>query len=213
MINTKLILIEGLPGAGKTTSSVHLGSFLKKQGIACRWYLEKDDHHPIDCRTFKLKDLAQKLPPLWSAFVEQTVQENIITIIESRLWQNTALFMFMNEHPTDEIVEVHQLVWKELAPLTPTLIFLYQDDIEIALNRLYTVRSKDLIERDIQTTSQYKWFQSRGLKDMEGWVRFFEEWQVVAEHLYCDWPFGKTKVINPQDDWDQAYQEIYHFLQ
>lgn len=213
MSNTKLILIEGLPGAGKTTSSVHLGTYLQHQGIACRWYLEEDDPHPIACLEFKLKDLAQKLPPLWAAFVEQTLQENIVTIIESRLWHNTALFMFMSEYPIDEIVGVHQLVWKELIPLSPTLIFLHQDDVEIALNRLYTLRSKDLIEKDLQITSQYKWFQSRGLKDFDGWVQFFKEWQVVAEHLYSDWPFCKTKIKNPHDDWEQAYQQMYRFLQ
>ena len=141
--NTKLILIEGIPGAGKTTSCEHLGRRLQQQDIACRWYLEEDDPHPIDCSNFKLKDLAKKLPPLWLAFVENTLRENIVTIIESRLWQNTLLFMFMSEYPIDEKVGVHQLVWQKLSPLSPALIYLHQDDIEIALKQIYRLRSKD----------------------------------------------------------------------
>lgn len=213
ILNSKLILIEGLPGAGKTTSSIHLGKFLQRGGFACRWYLENDDPHPIDCSNLKLKDLPQKLPPLWSAFKEQALRENFVTVIESRIWQNTALFMLMDEYPVDEILHVHQLVWEELAPLSPVLLYLFQDDIEIALNRLYTIRSKTVIEQDIQTTSQYKWFQSRGLKDLDGWVQFFKEWQVVAEQLYSDWPFRKTKIHDPHDDWNIAYHQMHRFLQ
>ena len=213
MIDTKLILIEGLPGAGKTTSTVDLGTYLQRQGIVCRWYLEGDDPHPIDCLEFKIKDLAKKLPRLWAAFAEQALQENAVTIIESRLWQNTALFMFMSEYPIDEILHVHRLVWEELISIAPNVIYLYQENIEIALKRLSTLRSKDMMEKDIQATSQYKWFQSRGLNDFGGWAQFFEEWQPVAELLYSDWPFGKIKIRNPHDDWEQAYQQMYHFLQ
>jgi len=212
-LKTKLILIEGLPGAGKTSSSLHLGNFLQQNGIACRWYLENDNPHPIDCSNFKLKDLAQKLPPLWLAFVKQALGENIVTIIESRLWQNTALFMFMSEFPIEEIVQVYQLVLNELSPLSPVLIILHQDDIEKALGRLYSLRDKDLIEKDIQATNHYKWFRSRGLKNLDGWVQFFSEWQGVAELLYSEWPFRKTKIINPHNDWQQSYQHMYNFVQ
>jgi thymidylate kinase len=85
MLNTKLILIEGLPGVGKTTASVRLGTYLQQQGIACHWYLETDDPHPIACLDFKLEDQAEKLPPLWKVFVEKALQAPTVTIIESRL--------------------------------------------------------------------------------------------------------------------------------
>ncbi len=212
-MDTKLILIEGFPGAGKTTSTLHLGTYLKHQEIASQWYLEGDEPHPIDFLNLKLPDLGKKLPSLWTALAEQVLQDNIVTIIESRLWQNTALFVFMSEYPVDEIIEVHQFVWKELVYLSPVLIFLYQDDIEIALNRLYTLRDKDLIAKDIQATSQYPWFQVRDLDNFDGWVQFFKEWQMVADQLYNNWPFRKTKVKNSHDNWDVAYQQIFRFLQ
>ena len=213
MITSKLILIEGLPGSGKTTSASHLGTCLQQQDMACRWYLEEDDPHPIACGELRLMDLLRELPPLWTDFAEQASKENDITVIESRLWQNTVLFMFMDDYPLDEIVEVHQRVWKELGRLTPALIYLYQEDVERAMNRLFASRSSSALERDMETTSQYRWFQRRGLKGMAGWVQFFREWQEIAELLYSDWPYRKIKVPNPHEDWDQAHQRMYHFLQ
>ncbi len=143
MLNSKLILIEGFPGAGKTTTTVQLGTHLRKQGSACDWHLEEDDPHPIACLGFKANDLAQKLPPLWAIFAEQARQKPTITIIESRLWQNTAMFMFMNEHPVAEIMDICHLVYQEIAPLEPTLLNFHQDNVEIALKRLRAVRGEE----------------------------------------------------------------------
>jgi thymidylate kinase len=213
MIDTKLILVEGIPGAGKTTITQHLGAYLQHRGIRCRWYLEEDHPHPIACHEMKLKDLAEALPPQWAAFVERASHAEMVTIIESRLWQNTLLFMFMDDYPLDEILACHQLVWKELQPLAPALIVLYHDDIEKAMHRLSTLRSPSMIEKDLEATRHYKWFQRRGLQGMDGWVQFFGAWQAVAERLYGDWPYWKTKIDNPHDDSERARQKVYRFLQ
>lgn len=192
---------------------MHLGTLLQQQGIACRCCLEEDDPHPIACFDLKLKDLAQTLPPLWRTFTEQALQDPAVTIIEGRLWQNTALFMYMAEYSVEDIVNLHQLVWQVLTPLSPVLLYLNQDNVDAALRRLYTSRGEKWMESALQTTSQYQWFQSRGLKDLDGWIRFFKEWQVVADDLYSDWPFWKTKIKKPHDDWELAYQEMYRFMQ
>src|SRR5262245_6768626 len=113
MIDMKLILVEGIPGTGKTTTTENLGTSLQQRGIECRWYFEEDNPHPIARLEMKLNELAEKLPMQWAAFVEQASQEKVVTIVESRLWQNTALFMFMDEYPIDEIIKCHQSVWKE----------------------------------------------------------------------------------------------------
>ncbi len=213
MLDTRLILIEGFPGAGKSTLSANLGTSLRGQGLACRWYLEDDDPHPIDCLDLKLTDLAQKLPPLWRAFTEQASLDPTVTIMESRLWQNTAFFMYMGEYPVGEIIQLHRLVWEELTPLNPVLLYLHQENVEVALSRLYTFRGEKWMESALETTSQYPWFRSRGLNDFAGWVQFFREWQLVADQLYDDWPYSKIKVENPYADWGGAYRQIYRFMQ
>jgi hypothetical protein len=62
-------------------------------------------------------------------------------------------------------------------------------------------------------TTQYPWFQSRGLHDFRGWVQFFTEWRQVAEQLYADWPVQKLKILNPQENWASGYQQLQNFLQ
>lgn len=208
MLDSKLILIEGLPGAGKTTTTAQLGQMLQGQGIPCRWYLEEDPDHPIDCADMKLKDLHEKLPPLWETFVRQAKQEVAVTVIESRLWQNTALFMLMAEYPVEQIIRLHQRVCQVLAPLSPVLLYLFQADVEIAQRRICKVRGQDWMEQEMQSLSKYPWFQSCGLNGFDGWLLFFRAWDGVADELFRDFPYRKTRIENPQDDWGRAYREI-----
>jgi Cdc6-like AAA superfamily ATPase len=47
-MNTKLILIEGNPGSGKTTTAGNLSKYLSEKGMEHVVYLEGDLHHPAD---------------------------------------------------------------------------------------------------------------------------------------------------------------------
>ena len=213
MLNTKLILIEGLPGAGKSTSTIHLGMVLQQHDIACHCFKEEDDPHPIPCLDFEIKGLPGKMVPLWTNFVQHAVREQIVTIIESRLWHNTALFMYMSEVDVEDILKFHQQVWRVLTPLSPILLYIDQDNIDMALHRMYATRGEKWMEDTLKETTQYKWFKSRGITSFSGWVQFFEEWHYVAERLYNDWPHDKKKITNPHENWKKAYEQMYAFMQ
>jgi hypothetical protein len=213
MLNTRLILVEGFPGSGKSTTTVHLGAILKRQGIACRWFLEEEDPHPIACLDFEIKGLTQKMVHLWANFTEQALLEPTVTVIESRLWQNTAMFMLMSECPVEEIFEFNCQVGEVLTGLSPVLIYLDQEDIETALGQLYTSRGEKWVNSELKWITEYPWFQSRGRKDFAAWVEFFKEWQGVVDRLYGDWPFLKIKIQNPHDNWAESYAQLHAFLE
>jgi hypothetical protein len=213
MLDTKLVLIEGFPGSGKSTTTGYLQSIFKQQGYDCRQYLEDDAPHPIACLDFEIKGLTEKIIPVWKNFVEQAAREPTITIIESRLWQNTALFMYMSEVDVGEIAGYNRQVWQAILPLSPVLVYLDQDDTESALRRLYILRGKEWMEDALEMTTSYPWFRSRGLTDITGWVRYFEEWRQVADGLYDEWPGHKVKILNPHEDWGRSYHALGTFLQ
>ncbi len=213
MLDTQLILIEGFPGAGKSTTTRYLGEALRQRGAACRWYLEEDTPHPIDCNGFEIKGLTEKMIPLWTGFTAQTLQEPLITLIESRLWQNTALFMYMSNCTVDEIAELNRQQAQALAPLSPALIYLDQPDTEAAMHRLYTTRGEEWIQWALDKTTPYAWFQTRGLMDFAGWEQFFREWQVIAERLFDEWPHHKLKIQDAHQDWEAAYRQMEAFLE
>jgi hypothetical protein len=212
MLDTKLILVEGLPGAGKTTSTGYLKDLLQQRGFNCRQYLEEDDPHPIACLDFTIQGLPEKVLPLWEKFAAEEKDGRRITVMESRLWQNTALFMYMSAWDVEAIRKFSRQVHRALVPLAPVLVYLDQEDVESALRRLYTLRGEAWMEREMESTSQYPWFQSRRLDGFPGWVQFFEEWRGVAGRLFDDWMGHKIRILNPHDDWAKAYCRLETFL-
>jgi len=213
MLDTRLVLIEGLPGAGKSTSAVHLGTVLQQSGIPCRWFREEDDPHPLPCLDFEIRGLPPKMIVLWSDFVQRALQEPFVSVIESRLWQNTGLYMFMSETEVDDIVDFSHTVYQALNPLSPVLIYLDQDNTETALRRMYAARGEAWMEQTLEETLPYPWFQSRDIRDFVGWVQFFVAWRQVAERLFADWPHRKIRILNPHEDWAGAYEKMHTFLQ
>ena len=47
MINTKLILVDGITGSGKSTTAQFIARQLEKNGIKARWYNELEIGNPL----------------------------------------------------------------------------------------------------------------------------------------------------------------------
>jgi hypothetical protein len=58
-----LVLIEGIPGAGKTTASERTCALLRSRGVEARWYDELDPRHPATprslCKQHRQADFAE----------------------------------------------------------------------------------------------------------------------------------------------------------
>jgi hypothetical protein len=67
MAATKLILIEGIPGSGKTTAARFVGQWLASQGIRTALFLEGAWDHPADFESVAVFD-AQEYAKLLTAF-------------------------------------------------------------------------------------------------------------------------------------------------
>ncbi|MBE2222607.1 MAG: hypothetical protein IAF02_13755 [Anaerolineae bacterium] len=66
---TKLILVEGLPGSGKTTTAVFVADWLTRQGVETAVFLEGNLNHPADFESVACLD-APELTALKTQFPE-----------------------------------------------------------------------------------------------------------------------------------------------
>ena len=78
LMKSKLILLEGIPGSGKTTAAVNLQSFLENNHIPSRFWWEGDFDHPADFEGIAFltetgyQDLVLRYPELGELFQEHT---------------------------------------------------------------------------------------------------------------------------------------------
>src|SRR5512136_1484860 len=101
MIETRLVLIEGPPGSGKTTSAQKLAAEISNSGKSCQCFLEWSPDNPIAIGddlhlgqaiasvTTREADVLQQ----WQQFSQARQAEPLVTVMESRFWQTSVMLM------------------------------------------------------------------------------------------------------------------------
>jgi thymidylate kinase len=229
MIDTKLILVEGIPGSGKSTTATRVSDGIRKSGIQCHCYLEWSENNPIFIgRMDELSDIiasskAREADVLrqWEHFAQTARQQQTVHIIESRFWQTDAMYVWLSGHAEEEIMTHHQCLVSTIAALNPALIFLTPHDI--AQHLIITASMKNQKWRESgrkgsweewgnQIYEQQKWFSNHTLRGSEAFIQFFTEWTVIAERLFECFPFRKIKIPFNHRNWDVVTATIHQFL-
>ena len=136
----RLLIIDGIPGSGKTTTATRIYNRLTSQGKGARCLLEQAENHPLlppmeqyyALNTDEGADaFIRQLVDRYSRFVEEQLSSSEdIAIIESVLFQDivsVSHLQGMNIAQLQSFTESLQLL---LMPLNPHLIYYYHTDVE-----------------------------------------------------------------------------------
>lgn len=230
MIDTKLVLIEGPPGSGKTTTAQNLAAEISNYGKSCQCFLEwgtdnpifiGDDAHLGEVIALSISREAYVLQQ-WQQFAQTRQEEDIVNVMESRFWQTSIMLMYAAGHPLEGVLESNQRIIEVIQGLKPVLIYFTIDDLGAFGMRTFQIKDEEWqrsgkvgswAQHIFAAFEPQKWFTDRGLKGLEGMMNFLEEWTSVAETLYDRVAFPKIKVRNPHDDWALAAQQMRDFLE
>jgi energy-coupling factor transporter ATP-binding protein EcfA2 len=229
MIETQLVLIEGAPGSGKSTTAQKLAGEVSNAGKPCQCFLEWSTDNPIaigdDLHLGQViaSSITREGTVLqqWQQFIQARQTEKLVTIMESRFWQTSVMLMYAAGHPIESILESNGHVIETINELKPVLIYFAIDDISA-----FTTRTFQIKEAEWQRSGQpgswakhiynafdpQKWFTDRGLIGMTGMIAFLEEWSLVTKMLYDRVTFPKIIIRNPHQDWPSAMQQMRDFL-
>src|SRR6185295_19868134 len=108
----RLILIEGMIGAGKSTTAERLAARLTEDGDAVRAFNEFADDHPIRTRHVDFLLAAGPAPASaydagqWNALADRCARGADTVIIESTFLQNSVMPHFVDDAPVGVVKEV-----------------------------------------------------------------------------------------------------------
>jgi len=149
----RLLIIDGIPGSGKTTAATRIHNRLTARGVRARCLLEQEENHPLllpmeqnyVLNTVEGADaFTRQLIDRYGRFVEEQLRSpEEIVIIESVLFQdvvNVSHLQGMNIAQLQSLTKSLQLL---LMPLNPHLIYYYHTDVEGQWRYICGIRGND----------------------------------------------------------------------
>jgi hypothetical protein len=187
---TRLILIEGLPGSGKTSLAEWLCAHVEAQGTSASWIPELLDDHPVAdrslMRTAKANGYADRCVERWAAFSRevQALDSPHLFILEGCLFQSTVRFLIEYERSAEEVHRYLPAVEDCLAPLRPHLVYLTQTNATAYLQSEVTRRKgEEIVARIARYSATTPFSVARGLEGSSALVALYARYRNTCDQL------------------------------
>jgi ABC-type oligopeptide transport system ATPase subunit len=226
MIKTKLILVDGISGSGKSTTAHYIFRQLEKNGIKVRWYYEQEKNHPLhvnEKEAEKKKDesdadyskrIMEKYPEIWNNFVNLIKDDDSVYIVESFFLQDVLLFPhFMNDLDRQIIKDYSHKMLEIVRSLDPILIHLYKKDANKAVKANWERRGEEWTNWFVKMFEESAFCKNRNLKGKEGNISLFQDFTDFCVELFQEYDFRKLQIENSEYDWETYRQKICDFLE
>lgn len=183
-MTTNLWLIEGIPGAGKTSLAKSLAEQQSSKGLPTRWWLEEDRNHPVFPAALRKQSAASDFPDLClKAFARFIAAEDGDLILEGSAFQSTVRFMFANARAASEIDDYVDRWCRVVEPAHTRLVYLTIGKPRLHYEGLDRVRGADWTRKLIAYVERTPVARSMGWSGFAGFVAFWETYQDLCLHL------------------------------
>ena len=225
MRTTRLILIEGISGSGKSTMAHYLSRQLTLHGIRHTWWYEEDKWHPLypfhDISSMQkvLDTLATEnynliidtALNLWQQFVDTIQSSESIVIIDGCLFGYLTWTLFPFDVPLTEIQAYLARVEQIIRPLNPCLVYLYQRDLANAIRKKCQRREIEE-ETIIRQATESTYGKRRNLQGLEAMLHYWTEYRHFTDTIFSAIQCTKLSIENSASDWLHYQQQVLDFL-
>jgi thymidylate kinase len=216
-MDSKLILVEGNPGSGKSSTSQFINDQLRRNGITSRWYHEQELPHPVAPNKYiddfsSLGEYFKYALDRWHLFSLTASESDKISIIESRFFQDVIFPLLMRDVSRSQIIEYVHGIADICSSLNPKLIYFHQPEYATTMRRICDERGPGTEKFYIDRNDQSAYARRLGLRGFDGYVQFFVAVRSIMEQLYEELPFIKLSIDNTERKWGRYYKQIGEFL-
>ncbi len=232
MRDTTIVLIDGLPGSGKSTTARFLTAQFQRAGLAAACWLEVaeqgQDHplnvggamHPAGQTTgsrlfahYSVASYIEESLQRWQDFVQACAGTADVQIVESYPYQNAARVLLQMDAGIDQIHSYAAAIEQVLQPLHPVLIYFEQQDFVAATRAIARQRGPAWTAYLAEVATDCPYARRLGLHGLDGVLSVMTAYKAMLDDLRAASGLPELVLRDCAGRWPACYQEILAFLQ
>ncbi|WEK56057.1 MAG: hypothetical protein P0Y55_08415 [Candidatus Cohnella colombiensis] len=212
----KLIIVEGIPGSGKSSMARFIAIQLERNGYKTRLLHESTLQHPIliEEEITNVVDWRTAFLSNWIKFLEDRKNESDeIIVMESVLFQSPIIKLLHLDIERNFIAEFIEQLYALLAKIDCSLIYLYQSDPSVGIHRMMESRGGEVwLNHTYEKYKDEPYYKNRGQQGKELHLDFLHDYSVIAEVAYSKSNLCSIKIDNTAWEWGKYQNNILKFL-
>lgn len=211
----KLIIVEGIPGSGKSTTARFLSLQSERNGNSTHLLHETTYDHPILIAETIRTPVAWMKQYLsnWDLFLEEHRDQKTTFVMESVLFQAPILHLLHMDLDKEAIIRFIESICARLTDLDFHLVYLYQDDPMCGIKRMMSERGGvNWLNATFEDFKQEPYYVNRGQTNPESHLDFLMDYAPlagIANSLCSPW---SLPIENTNWDWSSYYQSIVDYF-
>jgi hypothetical protein len=222
---TKLILFEGIPGSGKSTTGQFVSRQVERAGHAVRWWYEEEADHPLhpfhdwetmqavvdDLARGRYRQVVDAVLDRWERLTAEIVVSDRIAVHDGRLLGHLTWTLFPFDVPRDAILAYVARVEKIIRPCDPVVIYL-TSDASRTLRNVCEARGGGWEQGMIRRVQESPYGRRNGLAGFGGLVAYWTTYGAFSDELFVRLSLAKLRIRDASEDWLACRREILRFL-
>ena len=207
--HTKLIIVDGNMGSGKSTTAEWLATVMEECRIPHRLVSESERPHPVQVTRF-LGRRAENASPddhiaesvqKWTTFVDSAQRHDGITILDGQLFHfNIDLMLFLDADREQIVSHTHRIA--EIAQrLNPTLIYLRAVDARTEIDDVFAARGLRFERQQIRRKTRYPYCVNRDLTGRKALVQLYSDYRRIADEVFTNLRWKKLLIDKTGSNW------------
>jgi len=224
--STKLILVDGIVGSGKSSISHFISRQLNKNGIKVKWYHEGSIENPIICtgKDVESAGIDESSPDFgqwatnfylqrWKEFISKIENGDNIYVLDSCLFQRFFMPMIWYDLEPSKVKEIMHNLLYSMKSLNPQIIHFYQPDVITALKKISIQRGSDWKNSVFGSDENSYYAKNRNLKGEEATFSLWQKISGLALELLNEFDCQNLLIDNSEQKWDHYRRQISEFLE